>query len=80
MPVNKQHDEFYALDLESGWETPPGYPDGIQQKIISGGLDEEARSGTRTARCSPRWRVKAKSQGIVFTHHFNFTKPIIVAS
>lgn len=48
MPVNKQHDEFYALDLESGWETPPGYPDGIQQKIISGGLDEEAKSGTRT--------------------------------
>lgn len=48
MPVNKQHDEFYALDMESGWETPAGYPDGIQQKIISGGLDEEAKSGTRT--------------------------------
>jgi hypothetical protein len=48
MPVNKQHDEFYALDLNSGWETPAGYPDGIQQKIISGALDEEARSGTRT--------------------------------
>jgi ChrR-like protein with cupin domain len=48
MPVNKQHDEFYALDMESGWETPPGYPDGIQQKIISGGLDEEGRHGTRT--------------------------------
>jgi hypothetical protein len=48
MPVNKQHDEFYALDLESGWETPAGYPDGIQQKIISGGLDENAKSGTRT--------------------------------
>ena len=48
MPVNKQHDEFYALDLDSGWETPAGYPDGIQQKIISGGLDEEAKRGTRT--------------------------------
>lgn len=48
MPVNKQHDEFYALDLESGWETPPGYPDGIQQKILSGALDEQARRGTRT--------------------------------
>ena len=48
MPVNKQHDEFYALDLDSGWETPPGYPDGIQQKIISGALDEQAKSGTRT--------------------------------
>ena len=28
--------------------TPPGYPKGIQQKILSGGLDEEARRGTRT--------------------------------
>jgi hypothetical protein len=48
MPVNKLHDEFYALDLTSGWETPPGYPDGIQQKIIAGGLDEENRTGSRT--------------------------------
>ena len=22
MPVNKAHDEFYTLDLKSGWETP----------------------------------------------------------
>lgn len=48
MPVNKQHDEFYAVDLESGWTTPPGYPDGIQQKILSGALDEDAERGTRT--------------------------------
>lgn len=48
MPVNKQHDEFYTLDLTSGWETPPGYPKGIQQKILSGALDEAAKSGTRT--------------------------------
>jgi hypothetical protein len=48
MPVNKQHDEFYAVDLDSGWETPPGYPDGIQQKILAGALDEEGKSGTRT--------------------------------
>lgn len=48
MPVNKQHDEFYAVDLESGWETLPGYPEGIQQKILSGALDEDANSGTRT--------------------------------
>ena len=48
MPVNKQHDEFYAVDLESGWETLPGYPDGIQQKVLSGSLDERAGSGTRT--------------------------------
>jgi hypothetical protein len=48
MPVNKRHDEFYAVDLDSGWETPSGYPVGIQQKILAGALDEEARRGTRT--------------------------------
>ena len=48
MPVNKEHDEFYAVDLGSGWETPPGYPRGIEQKILAGSLDEESRRGTRT--------------------------------
>jgi hypothetical protein len=48
MAVNKQHDEFYAVDLDSGWETPQGYPAGIQQKVLAGALDEEARRGTRT--------------------------------
>lgn len=48
MPVNKKHDEFHTLDLNSGWEVPAGYPSGIQQKIIAGGLDEENRRGTRT--------------------------------
>ena len=48
MPVNKAHDEFYTLDLKSGWEVPAGYPAGIQQKIISGGLDEKAKRGSRT--------------------------------
>lgn len=48
MPVNKKHDEFHTLDMTTGWEVPAGYPVGIQQKIISGGLDEENRRGTRT--------------------------------
>ena len=48
MPVNKEHDEFHELDLGSGWVTPAGYPEGIQQKILSGSLDENARRGTRT--------------------------------
>jgi hypothetical protein len=48
MPVNKQHDEFYAVDLDSGWQTPPGYPEGIQQKTLAGALDEGAKRGTRT--------------------------------
>jgi hypothetical protein len=48
MPVNKAHDEFYTLDLTTGWEVPAGYPSGIQQKIISGGLDETNKRGSRT--------------------------------
>jgi hypothetical protein len=48
MPIGKAHHEFYALDMSQGWETPPGYPDGIQQKILSGSLDEVQRSGGRT--------------------------------
>jgi hypothetical protein len=48
MPVNKRHDEFHAVDLASGWETPPGYPPGIEQKILAGALDERAKRGTRT--------------------------------
>ena len=44
----KSHHEFYQLDLESGWEAIPGYPEGIRQKILSGKLDEPARAGIRT--------------------------------
>ena len=48
MAVNKEHKEFHALDMSSGWETPPGYPAGIQQKILSGALDEAKKRGSRT--------------------------------
>ena len=48
MVIEKQHREFYAIDLERGWETPPGYPEGIQQQILAGSLDEENRQGYRT--------------------------------
>jgi hypothetical protein len=48
MAVNKEHLEFHAVDLDSGWETPAGYPVGIKQKILSGALDEENERGTRT--------------------------------
>lgn len=34
--------------MTTGWETPPGYPAGIQQKILSGSLDEQAKSGNRS--------------------------------
>lgn len=48
MPNPKKHDEFHALDLSSGWETPAGYPAGIKQKILSGALDEPKKTGNRT--------------------------------
>ncbi|MBP8256160.1 MAG: cupin domain-containing protein [Opitutaceae bacterium] len=44
----KAHKEFHQVDLNSGWETIPGYPAGIMQKILSGHLDEAGRSGIRT--------------------------------
>jgi hypothetical protein len=48
MAMNKLHDEFHTLDMKSGWEVPAGYPSGIQQKIIAGGLDEKNKRGSRT--------------------------------
>jgi len=44
----KEHLEFFTLDLSTGWETPPGYPQGIAQKIIAGRLDETGKKGSRT--------------------------------
>jgi hypothetical protein len=48
MPYSKPHLEFHAIDLESGWETPPGYPAAIQQKILASDIDEARKRGGRT--------------------------------
>lgn len=48
MPVNKAHLEFHPVDMRGGWERPSGYPEGIEQKILAGSLDEAAHSGSRT--------------------------------
>jgi hypothetical protein len=48
MTNTKLHQEFFKLDLDEGWQTPPGYPEGIKQKIIAGSLDEPKRTGNRT--------------------------------
>ena len=48
MAVNKPHLEFHPVDMGAGWAPPPGYPAGIEQKILAGALDEEVRSGNRT--------------------------------
>ena len=48
MPITKEHKEFYPIDMEGDWQSPPGYPAGIQQKILSGALDEAGKTGSRT--------------------------------
>src|SRR5262245_10360893 len=48
MPMNKPHLEFQPVDMAAGWVTPPGYPAGIQQKILASDLDEIKKSGSRT--------------------------------
>jgi hypothetical protein len=48
MTISKEHREFHQLDLAVGWRTPIGYPKGIEEKILAGSLDEEARIGDRT--------------------------------
>lgn len=48
MPFNKPHLEFHHLDLNEGWVTPPGYPEGIKQKVLASDLDEVNKMGSRT--------------------------------
>lgn len=48
MPIDKPHLEFTRLDMSQGWEVPPGYPPGIEQKILSGAIDEAGKQGFRT--------------------------------
>ena len=47
MAIQKEHKEFYTVDLSTGWHTPPGYPEGIQQQILAGFLDEKNKRGFR---------------------------------
>jgi hypothetical protein len=49
MTIAKEYKEFHLVDMESeGWHSPPGYPSGIEQKILAGSLDEIGRNGNRT--------------------------------
>lgn len=48
MPIKKPYLEFHQVDLNTGWEVPPGYPAGLEQKIVSGHLDEKRKRGTRS--------------------------------
>lgn len=50
MPMNKPHLEFHKLDMENGWQTPPGYPPNaaVKEKILASDIDETKKSGSRT--------------------------------
>jgi hypothetical protein len=48
MSISKPHIEFSPVDLSVGWEVPEGYPQGMEQKVLAGALDERMRKGTRT--------------------------------
>ena len=48
MPVNKDHQEFYAVGFDDGFELIPGYPDGFKHKILTGFLDKKNKKGGRT--------------------------------
>jgi quercetin dioxygenase-like cupin family protein len=48
MTLDKSAVEFHGLDIEEGWEAAPGAPPSIEQKLLSGKLDERNKVGTRT--------------------------------
>ncbi|GBQ22971.1 cupin domain-containing protein [Gluconacetobacter sacchari] len=48
MAVTKEHKEFHTLDMDAGWVQPAAYKEDVQEKILSGSLDEVARTGSRT--------------------------------
>jgi hypothetical protein len=50
MGLGKLHTEFAPVDMNVGWELPPGYTpaSGARHKILSGVLDEQRGHGART--------------------------------
>jgi ChrR Cupin-like domain len=55
MACNKEHKEFFQVDFTTGWQNPPGYPKGIQLKVLAGNIDREKKFGgyTRLLRFMP---------------------------
>ena len=49
MAFQKEHKEFHSIAMDGDeWHSPPGYPPGIEQKILAGRLDEDRKAGNRT--------------------------------
>ncbi|MDH3233860.1 MAG: cupin domain-containing protein [Alphaproteobacteria bacterium] len=48
MKLDKPAVDFHTLDIGEGWEPAPGAAPGIEQKLLSGELDETNKVGART--------------------------------
>jgi ChrR-like protein with cupin domain len=48
MTMPKPAIDFHEIDIEEGWEPAPGAAPGVEQKMLSGELDETAQIGVRT--------------------------------
>lgn len=48
MKLDKPAVDFHTLDVDDGWELAPGAAPGIEQKLLSGMLDETNKVGART--------------------------------
>ena len=48
MKLDKPPVDFHTLDVDEGWEPAPGAAPGIEQKLLSGDLDETNKVGART--------------------------------
>lgn len=44
----RPHVEMLPLDLDDGWQPLPGFPAGLDVKILADNLDEENKTGART--------------------------------
>lgn len=48
MSLDRPPVPYHDLDLSEGWEQVPGGAPGVEQKMLSDVLDEEAKRGVRT--------------------------------
>jgi hypothetical protein len=48
MTMPKPAVDFHETDLATGWEPVPGAGPGVEQKLLSGALDEDTGTGVRT--------------------------------
>ena len=62
MAIQKEHKEFYKVDLDRGWENLPGYPDGIRQQVLAGFLDEKKKRHSHASRDCTRDEVGSDSR------------------